>query len=414
MTPAFQLLFKSAALGLAISGWLVFESSPHLIISNLELPSYVGHLVKILPLLVSIICMMPTMLISNHYGSKICFCWCLCLGGLGVTGASLSNNESIAIVCAALSGLLGPAWVLGLQPLYAHTQEATKYVGINIFIHSSIGFLVAIFLLPTLFIYAPWRTILGCYGILISASALAYYYISAKSTSPQQNKGHQALLWASSISYMTTYGLFILSLFMLDECIQKIHDLNTYYTTPILASCYLFAIIIVMTTESYLPKNPIKLIQSSTIGSWASLQFLIFGLPLYLSVFSIVILIVCIGWGMAATFRIIAHHHPKEIIPMAGLLATATTLLGYIPSVFGFSADSSFLATALVINTVGILAAQNIAEQKVSPTLEHAPIEEYMLNIPNELKADGARPNLPAREINIQRKNDQRGSEAKS
>ena len=325
---------------------------------------------------------------ADRFGGRRMMTWTLLLTALPTYWVSRVTTYEELLVCAALFGLAGNSFTVGIAWNSAWFPDRQKGTALGIFGAGNVGASATKFLAPILLATIPaagflggavpggWRFVPVIYSVLLVATAAALWLLAP---SPDRRPGEgrplaevlaplrHARVWRFSLYYVVVFGAYVALAAYLPKYYVDVYGLS------ITLAGYLTALFIV----------PASLLRP--LGGWLSDRYgprvvtyavfivmaaalLVLSIPasvLPLGPWWFTALIVVVGCGMgigkASVFKYVPDYFPRDVGAVGGLIGMLGALGGFVlPPLFGalgrWSGSPQVAFAALLALTVVSLA----------------------------------------------------------
>jgi NNP family nitrate/nitrite transporter-like MFS transporter len=351
---------------------------------------------------------------ADKYGGRLVMTLTLLLTALPTFWVSQVGSYEELIVCAALFGLAGNSFTVGIAWNSAWFPNRTKGTALGVFGAGNVGASVTKFLAPTLLATIPaagflggaipggWRFVPIVYSVLLLVMAAAVWFIAP---SPDRWPGRgrpmkevlaplaMVRVWRLSLYYVVVFGAYVALAAYLPKYYVDVYGLSLA-TAGYLTALFIFPASLLRPLGGWLSDRygPRRVTYSVFITMAAALTFLSIPAKVVdIGVYGFTILMFVVGCGMgigkASVYKYVPDYFPRDVGAVGGLVGMLGALGGFVlPPAFGLlsrwagSPQVAFVAL-LVLTLVslgwlhGVVLRIKAAERatRAQPTTEPLP-----------------------------------------
>ena len=327
------------------------------------------------------------------------------------------------LVCAALFGLAGNSFAVGIAWNSAWFPSRTKGTALGVFGAGNVGAAgtkLLVLFVPSILTLVPvegylggwipggWRAVPAVYSIcLLGMAALILWLAPASDPRPVQGRPWREVVaplrdvrvWRFSLYYVVVFGAYValsgwLPKFYMDTWDVPLHDAALYTAT------FIFPASLLRPLGGWLSDKvgPRIVTYGVFIGMTATLLVLAIPAGVYLGIdyhptaaaFAALMFVVgcCMGIGKASVFKYIPNYFPNDVGAVGGLVGLLGALGGFIlPPVFGTLARAAgkpqIAFVALLLLTAGCLAWLHVTVLRLRAARESLVISLHSAGQPN-------------------------------
>lgn len=397
-TPAFTLLFAVwlmfGVLGLKVKGDLpLMLGDAAATMSPAEVQLAVDARFEWLLTVSILVGALPRLLFgiwADAIGGRKLFVGLLLACALPTLGVAFATSFTQLLCCAALFGLAGNAFAVGVSWNSAWFPAEKKGTALGIFGAGNVGAAgtkLLVVLAPGILTLVPaagyangwipggWRVIPVLYaGLLVAMAAAIVLLCPAVDRKPGRGRPWGELLaplkymqvWRFSLYYVTVFGAYVALSAWLPSYYVRTYEVSLS-TAALLTSLFIFPASLLRPlggwlSDRYGPRSVTNWVLIGMTLSVIPLCFPRHALPLGVEAFTACMILVAIGMGIgkASVFKYIPNYYPKDVGAVGGLVGMLGALGGFVlPKSFGWlGRESGFPQAAflvLLLLTVGCL-----------------------------------------------------------
>ncbi|MBX2810561.1 MAG: MFS transporter [Myxococcales bacterium] len=398
MSPQFCTWLNFLAFGTAFAGWVLFGPSARTIATDLALPEQFVPILKSIPVLIGSTTRIPIGLITDRYGSAITFSSCMVIGGLGLIGASQATSTVGILLSALFTGVLGATFVVGVQSISQNIPVTRQGYALGVFGAGNVGTAISAAGFPLLATVLGWKLTFIIYGLSMVLMGIMYYaLLQAHSSPPPRHRRLQDMIrplgnhrvWIFGLFYMASFGVFVASTLILNDFYIDIYHVSTGVSGLFAAGfCIIASLSRIpggMLSDRF---NAFSILKISLLCEGLMLLPAILTPPLWVVVLCVFSSGIGMGFGMAATFKLIPQEFPEEVGAVSGLVGALGGLSGFFLPLAGMSVSSIghlsdvwVLAPTITLVGVTTLIATWVSSTGVKPMAKHARIEDAIPHV---------------------------------
>ncbi|HEX5227887.1 MAG TPA: MFS transporter [Bryobacteraceae bacterium] len=355
------------AIGFAI--WVIFGPSIRTIAKELAISQGTATWIKTLPVLIGSVMRIPVGIVTDRFGAKLTFPALLCISAAALYGLSEATSVTGLLLNAAVMGLIGTTFVVGVQSVSSWTPPARRGFALGIFGAGNVGTALTTLGLPLLLVSLGWRGSFRLCAAIAAVCALIYALVihdraraaatlhAAALLAPLKN----ARAWRFGFYYLATFGVFVAATLTINDVYVD------GYHMPLKAAGMLATTFTATASLCRIPGGRLAdrfgarvITRWALVGIGVTLTPVCVGLPLGLTVALIFAAGVSMGFGMAAVFRYIPDYFPGTVGAVGGVVGALGGLGGFFLPQLGGVLRSSFhspFVEALPLAAVAFLAA---------------------------------------------------------
>jgi NNP family nitrate/nitrite transporter-like MFS transporter len=320
---------------------------------------------------------------ADRYGGRNMMILLLLLSSVPTYWVSQASSYTELLICAALFGLAGNSFSVGIAWNSAWFPNESKGLALGIFGAGNVGASgtkLLIFFVPAILTLIPvggylggvipgeWRFIPALYSVLLVLMAIAIFLLAPKEDrKPGQGRSISEMLrplqylrvWRFSLYYVVVFGAYVALAGWLPSYYEK-----TYGTDQRMAALctalFIFPASLLRPLGGYLSDRHgprvvtycVFIVMTISLIALSVVRFDVWTFTLLLFVVGI-----CMGVGKASVYKYIPNYFPRDIGAVGGLVGMLGALGGFmLPKLFGTlgretgSPQAAFFAlTALTI-----------------------------------------------------------------
>jgi MFS transporter, NNP family, nitrate/nitrite transporter len=325
---------------------------------------------------------------GDRYGGRNVMTWLLLFTALPTFWLSRVTSYEELLVCAALFGLAGNSFTVGIAWNSAWFPDRSKGTALGVFGAGNVGASATKFLAPALLAIIPisgylggvipggWRFIPIVYAVLLVVMAALVWCFSP---SPDRRPGRGRALadvlaplqhvrvWRFSLYYVVVFGAYVALSAYLPRYYVDVYGL------PLTTSGYLTALFIFPASllrplggwlsDRFGPRGVTQAVFLAMIAALALLSLPASTLNLGAAGFTALLFVVACGMGIGkgSVFKYVPNYFPHDVGAVGGLVGMLGALGGFVlPPAFGALARSTGFPqaafAALLVPTVVSLA----------------------------------------------------------
>lgn len=325
---------------------------------------------------------------TDRYGGRRMMTLILLITAIPTYLVSLVTTFEELLVCAALFGLAGNSFTIGISWNSAWFPSHSKGTALGVFGAGNVGASATKFFAPLLIAIIPtagflggampggWRFVPVLYAaLLVLMAAVVWFFSPTPDRMPGRGRSMAEVLaplrhvrvWRFSLYYVVVFGAYVALAAYLPKYYVDVYGL-TLTTAGYLAALFIFPASLLRPLGGYLSDLYGPRLVTAAVFITLSASLALLSLPtavLDLGVWGFTILIVVVGCGMgigkASVFKYVPDYFPRDVGAVGGLVGMIGAIGGFIlPPAFGALgrwADSPQAAfVALFLLTVVSLA----------------------------------------------------------
>lgn len=353
----------------------MFGPSARIIVKELHLPLATAIFVKTVPILVGSITRVPIGMLTDRFGPRLMMTTVMAISAAAVVYLGHVHNLSSLLAGAAVMGLCGSSFAVGVASVSSWTPADKKGSALGFFGAGNVGTAITTFCLPLLLAAQGWRASFQTYGLVLLAAAGAYACIGRNAPSAGVHPTIRQILkplanirtWRFGLYYVATFGVFVaLTLTLADIYVDA-------YRLSLVKAGLLTTIFTFTASIARIPGGGLadrfgarRVLRYALGAAILSLTPICFGLPMVATVIAGFLTGISLGIGMAAVFRYIPDFFGASVGAVGGLVGALGGLGGFfLPQVSALvkveTGSVYFSISPLVAAIGGALAAQYFA-----------------------------------------------------
>lgn len=262
------------------------------------------------------------------------------------------------LVCAALFGLAGNSFTVGVAWISAWYPQSEKGTALGIFGAGNVGASVTKFIAPALFAFGPalglggdWRIIPQIYTILLVLMAgVLWMWTPSPDRCPGKGRSMVELLsplkhvrvWRFGLYYVVVFGAYVALAAWLPRYYVDVYDIPLS-TAGYLTALFIFPASLLRPLGGWLSDCYGARLVSYWVFISMTATLLLLSIPASILTigpgpftFLIVVLGAAMGIGKAGVFKYIPSYFPKDVGAVGGLVGMLGALGGFVlPPLFG-------------------------------------------------------------------------------
>lgn len=345
---------------------------------------------------------------ADRFGGRNTMIFLLLISAVPTLCLAYATNFTALLICAALFGLAGNSFSVGISWNSAWFPAARKGTALGIFGAGNVGASgtkLLIVLVPTILTMVPatgylagwipggWRIVPVGYSVLLVVTALAIFlWCPNPDRTPGQGRPMREMLaplsgirvWRFSLYYVVVFGAYVALAAWLPNYYVKTYALSLR-DAALLTSLFIFPASLLRPLGGWLSDRygPRAVTVSCFIGM--SLALIPLCIPasvvsLGVTLFTVMLVLVGVGMGIgkASVYKYIPNFYPKDVGAVGGLVGLFGALGGFIlPKLFGWLGretgvpQAAFLVLlVLTLASLGWLTAVLIHQARRKPKVE--------------------------------------------
>jgi len=325
---------------------------------------------------------------ADRYGGRRLMTGTLLLTALPTFWVSRVTSYEELLVCAALFGLAGNSFTVGIAWNSAWFPDRLKGTALGIFGAGNVGASATKFLAPALLAIIPaagflggavpggWRFVPVIYSALLVATAAAVWWLAP---SPDRRPGigrplaevlaplKHARVWRFSLYYVVVFGAYVALAAYLPKYYVDVYGLSITLA-GYLTALFIFPASLLRPLGGWLSDRYGPRVVTYTVFIVMTAALLVLSVPasvLPLGPWWFTALIVVVGCGMgigkASVFKYVPDYFPRDVGAVGGLIGMLGALGGFVlPPLFGalgrWSGSPQVAFAALLALTIVSLA----------------------------------------------------------
>jgi NNP family nitrate/nitrite transporter-like MFS transporter len=352
---------------------------------------------------------------ADKYGGRRVMTLTLLLTALPTFWVSQVTSYEELLVCAALFGLAGNSFTVGIAWNSAWFPQRTKGTALGVFGAGNVGASVTKFLAPALLATIPaagffggtvpggWRFVPIVYSVLLVLMAAAVWFGTPNvDRCPGQGRSMREVFsplkhlraWRLSLYYVVVFGAYVALAAYLPKYYVDVYGLPLA-TAGYLTALYIFPASLLRPVGGWLSDKHGPRVVTYSVFLTMSVALAILSVPasiLDLGVWGFTILMFVVGCGMgigkASVFKYIPDYFPRDVGAVGGLVGMLGALGGFVlPPAFGvlgrWSGSPQVAFVALLVLTLvslgwlhGVVLRIKAAERLAQTQLGEEPVPE--------------------------------------
>lgn len=329
---------------------------------------------------------------ADRYGGRAVMTVTLLLTAVPTAWVSRVTSYEELLACAALFGLAGNSFTVGVAWCSAWFPNRSKGTALGVFGAGNVGASVTKFLAPVLLATVPaagflggvipggWRFVPVVYAALLVAAAAAVWFLSP---APDRRPGRgrpagevfrplrNVRVWRLSLYYVVVFGAYVALAAYLPKYYVDVYGLPLA-TAGYLTALFIFPASLLRPLGGYLSDVYGPRVVTYAVFLVMAAALAVLSVPasaLDLGVWGFTALMVVVGCGMgigkASVFKYVPDYYPRDVGAVGGLVGMLGALGGFVlPPAFGMlgrwagSPQAAFAALlALTLVSLGWLHA---------------------------------------------------------
>jgi NNP family nitrate/nitrite transporter-like MFS transporter len=366
---------NTLAFAFCFAVWVMFGPSARIIAKELHLPLSAATFVKTVPILVGSVMRVPIGMLTDRFGPRLMMTTVMAVAAAAVVYLGHVHNLASLIGGAAVMGLCGSSFAVGVAAVSSWTPASKKGAALGFFGAGNVGTAITTFCLPMLLAAEGWRASFQTYGLALLAAAGAYAVIGRNAPSAGFHPTIRQILrplasirtWRFGLYYVATFGVFVaLTLTLADIYVEA-------YKLSLVKAGLLTTIFTLTASIARIPGGGLadrwgarRVLRYALGAAMLSLGPICFGLPMLATVIAGFLAGISLGIGMAAVFRYIPDYFAANVGAVGGLVGALGGLGGFflphVSAVVKFETGSVYLSMSPLLAAIGgALAAQYFA-----------------------------------------------------
>jgi NNP family nitrate/nitrite transporter-like MFS transporter len=300
---------------------------------------------------------------ADRYGGQRLMTWTLLLTAVPTYWVSRVTSYEELLICAALFGLAGNSFTVGIAWNSAWFPDRLKGTALGVFGAGNVGASVTKFLAPLLLATMPaagflggavpggWRFVPVIYAVLLVATAAAVWLLAP---SPDRRPGYgrplrevlaplkHARVWRFSLYYVVVFGAYVALAAYLPKYYVDVYGLPLA-VAGYLTALFIFPASLLRPLGGWLSDRYGPRIVTYTVFIVMTAALLVLSIPasfLELGPWWFTAFIVVVGCGMgigkASVFKYVPDYFPRDVGAVGGLIGMLGALGGFVlPPLFG-------------------------------------------------------------------------------
>lgn len=300
---------------------------------------------------------------ADRYGGRLVMTLTLLLTALPTFWVSQVTSYEELLVCAALFGLAGNSFTVGIAWCSAWFPNRSKGTALGVFGAGNVGASVTKFLAPALLATIPaagfagglipggWRFVPVVYSVLLVLTAAAVWFLTP---SPDRRPGRgrplaevlaplkHARVWRFSLYYVVVFGAYVALAAYLPKYYVDVYGLplaNAGYLTAL----FIFPASLLRPLGGWMADRVGPRRVTYTVFVVMSVALAVLSVPasvLNLGVWGFTALMFVVGCGMgigkASVFKYVPDYFPRDVGAVGGMVGMLGALGGFfLPPAFG-------------------------------------------------------------------------------
>ncbi len=343
---------------------------------------------------------------SDRFGGRNMMVLLLLGCAIPTAGIALAQSYTQLLVCAALFGLAGNSFSVGIAWNSAWFPPEKKGTALGVFGAGNVGASgtkLLVLLVPGILTLVPaggwfpggWRVVPILYSCLLVLTAIAIFTLCPK-RDPRPGLGRplrdmlaplqHVRVWRFSLYYVVVFGTYVALSAWLPNYYVNTYGLDLRMAS-LLTAVFIFPASLLRPlggwlSDKYGPRNVTYIVFIGMIAATLPLCLPTSVLPLDASSFTLLLFVVAVGMGIgkASVFKYIPNYFPQDVGAVGGLVGLLGALGGFLlPKAFGWLGratgfpQAAFLALLLLTSvSLAWLQAAVRAQRSSQPDPEAA------------------------------------------
>jgi len=332
------VLTNTVAFALCFAVWVVFGPSVRIIAKELHLTLAAATFVKTVPILVGSVTRVPIGMLTDRFGPRLMMPSVMATAGAAVVYLSGAHDLANLIGGAAVMGLCGSSFAVGVASVSSWTPANKKGAALGFFGAGNVGTAITTFCLPMLLASLGWRGAFRTYGLTLMAAGGAYALLGRNAPVKGLHPSLSVILkplaslrtWRFGLYYVATFGVFVALTLTLSDIYVDAYKLSLV-KAGLLSTIFTFTASIARIPGGGLADRwgARRVLQLAFGAAILSLTPICFGMPMAATVVAGFLAGIALGVGMAAVFRYIPDYFPANVGAVGGLVGALGGLGGF-------------------------------------------------------------------------------------
>lgn len=365
---------NTISFALSFAAWVSLGPTMRAIAGDLGLSEAVSSLARTLPILVGSFVRIPVGVLADRVGARWVFSGLMIVAALGALSISRAEGPLVVLLGAAVLGLAGTTFTVGVQAVTAETPRAHQGLAIGIFGAGNVGTALTTFVLPMLVTQLGWRHALDVYAVALGLGALVYALLARNH--PGIGVSWRMILepfrhlpvWRIGLYYTASFGVFVAMTLLVVDLYVDLHGVSMeragLYATTFTATASLVRVLGGWLSDRFGAQVILRVSLALTVLSLAPVL-----LAPDLASTLVLVLVAGAGMGMAmsASLREVASSFPETVGAVTGVVGALGGLGGFVLPNAGAACVGLSGRPAAVVAPLVLVAALGLALHWIAP-----------------------------------------------
>lgn len=299
---------------------------------------------------------------ADRYGGRNMMILLLLISAVPTYWLGQATSYSELLICAALFGLTGNSFTIGIAWNSAWFPNESKGFALGLFGAGNVGASgtkLLVFFVPAILTMVPvggylggvipggWRFIPTLYAALLLLTAIMVWLLAPKvDRKPGQGRSMREMLaplkyirvWRFSLYYVVVFGAYVALAGWLPTYYEKTYDVDQR-VAALCTTLFIFPASLLRPVGGYLSDvyGP-RIVTYSVFIAMTGALVVLSTMRLNMIPFTILLFLVgvCMGVGKASVYKYIPNYFPKDVGAVGGMVGMLGALGGFIlPKAFG-------------------------------------------------------------------------------
>lgn len=358
------LVASTASFAIGFAAWVALGPSARTIVASIGLSPASATLLKVSPILVGSALRVPLGVATDRFGARVMFPLLLATGACALFGLTLCTTYAALLAMAALMGVVGATFVVGVQAVARFTERDRQGVALGIFGAGNVGTALTTFLFPLLAAALGTHGALRVYAAVLLLTALAYALACPNTQSDVKVPLRIRLLplksrraWRLGFYYVATFGSFVAATLMLSDIYTDTYRVSARDAGLLATSFTLTASLSRIAGGKLADRiGARRTLQGSLLFIGTALAGVVFHPSLAATLALVFIAALAMGVGMAAVMRYIPDCFPNSVGTVGGVVGALGGIGGFLLPIVGQWTAARFHDPLLSIVPLAALA----------------------------------------------------------
>lgn len=358
------LVANTASFAIGFAAWVALGPSARTIVAGIGLPPESATLLKVSPILIGSALRVPLGVATDRFGARVMFPLLLATCAFALFGLTLCTSYGALLAMAALMGVVGATFVVGVQAVARFTERERQGVALGIFGAGNVGTALTTFLFPLLASALGTLGALRAYAALLVVTALLYAVVCPNTQSDSKVPLRVRLVplksrlaWRLGLYYVATFGAFVAATLTLSDIYRDTYQVSAR-DAGLLATSFTLAASLSRIGGGKLADRigSRRTLQGSLLFTGTSLAGVVVHPPLAITLALVFVAALAMGVGMAAVMRYIADCFPNSVGTVGGVVGALGGIGGFLLPIAGQWTGAHFHDPLLSIVPLAALA----------------------------------------------------------